>query len=215
MEKQRIRPGGWTYALAALIPVLGCLIATVTAYRWFPGLPGTLESRIDLEHLTQVVVPGSEDITFAESGAYAVYYEHHSVVDGVSYAGDETPPDLVCSLTSRATGADVAVAPDYVETNAYATKDRERVGVLIGSITIDAPGAYTFFCRYADGRSEPQVVLAVGPNFMWEFLGIAARSGVTLAAGLVALLGSGLLAMAIAVVIAIKRHRSKLELNAA
>jgi len=81
--------------------------------------------------------------------------------------------------------------------------------VLIRSITIDEPGAYTFSCRYADGRSQPEIVLAVGPNFMWEFFGIAARLGVTLAAGVVALFGSGLVAMVIAIVIAVKRHQPK------
>ena len=81
--------------------------------------------------------------------------------------------------------------------------------MLIRSITIDEPGTYTFSCRYSDGRSEPEVVLAVGPNFVWEFFGIAARSGVALVAGLVALLSSGLVAMGIVTVIAVKRHRSK------
>ncbi len=209
MNKQRTRPSTWYYALVALIPVFGCLIAMVAAYRWFPGLPGTFESRMNLDDLTQVVVPGSGDVTFAERGAYAVYYEYRSVVDGAVYAGSETPPALACSLTSKATGTEVSVVPDYVKTNTYASKDRERVGVLIRSITIDEPGAYTFTCGYADGRSQPEVVLAVGPNFVWEFFGIAARSGVTLAAGVVAILGSGLLATAIAIVIAVKRHRSK------
>jgi len=209
MSEKKMRPSGWIYVVTALIPLLGCLIAAAIAYQWFPGLPGTLESQMKLHDLTQVVVPGSEDITFAESGAYAVYYEYRSVVDGVVYASSETPPALVCSLTSKTTGADVGVAPDYVETNTYSTKDRERVGVLIQSITIDEPGAYTFSCRYADGRSQPEIVLAVGPNFMWEFFGIAARSGVTLAAGVVALFGSGLVAIAIAIVIAVKRHQPK------
>jgi len=27
-------------------------------------------------------------------------------------------------------------------------------------------GTYTFSCRYADGRSQPEIVLAVGPNFV-------------------------------------------------
>jgi hypothetical protein len=209
MSDRKIRPSGWIYAVAALIPLLGCLIAMAAAYQWFPGLPGTFESKMNLDNLTQVVVPGSEDVTFAESGAYAVYYEYHSVVDGTTYASSKTPPALVCTLTSKSTGADVGVAPDYVKTNTYSTKDRERVGVLIQSITIDEPGTYAFSCRYADGRSEPEIVLAVGPNFMWEFFGIAARSGVALVAGLVALLSSCLVAMVIAIVIAVKRYQSK------
>jgi hypothetical protein len=178
-------------------------------YQWFPGLPGTFESKMDLDDLTQVVVPGSADITFAESGAYAVYYEYRSVVSGAVYAGSETSPALVCTLTSKTSGADVAVVPDYVKTNTYSTKERERVGVLIRSTTIDGPGTYTFSCRYADGSSQPEIVLAVGPNFVWQFFGIAARSGVALAAGAVVLFGSSLVAIVIAIVIAVKRHRSK------
>ena len=209
MNKQREKPSGWYYGLAALIPVLGCLMATALVYQWFPGLPGTFEAKMNLDNLTQVVVPGSEDITFAERGAYAVYYEYRSVVDGVVYASSETPPALACSLTSKATGADVGVVPDYVKTNTYSTKDRERVGVLIRSITIDEPGTYTFSCRYADGRSQPEIVLAVGPNLDWEFLGIAARTVLTAVAGLAVLHGSSALAVIIVIVVAVGRRKSR------
>jgi hypothetical protein len=209
MSERKMRPSGWTYAVAALIPLFGCLIAMVMAYQWFPGLPGTWQAKMSLENLTQVVVPGSQDITFAKSGAYAVYYEYRSVVDGAVYASSETPPALACSLTSKETGTDVGVVPDYVETNKYSSKDRERVGVLIRSITIDKPGTYTFSCRYVDGSSQPEIVLAVGPNFVWEFLGIAARTIVTALAGLAVLLGSGAVAAVVVIVIAVKRRRPR------
>jgi hypothetical protein len=209
MSKRKMNPGGWTYGLAALIPLLGCLMAMTLVYQWFPGLPGTFEAKLDLDNLTQVVVPGSEDITFAESGAHAVYYEYRSVVDGVVYTSSEAPPALACTLTSRATGAGVGLVPDYVPTNTYSTKDRERVGVLIRSITIDEPGTYRFSCRYANGSSRPEIVLAVGPNLDWEFLSIVVRSIVTGAAGLAVLFGSGIIAAVVALTITLKRRKSQ------
>ncbi len=209
MNKQREKPSGWYYGLAALIPVLGGLTAAALVWQWFPGLPGTFEAKMDLDNLTQVVVPGSAEITFAERGAYAVYYEYRSVVDGVIFASSETPPALACSLTSRATGADIAVVPDYVKTNTYATKDRERVGVLIRSIPIDEPGTYTISCRHVDGSSQPGIVLAVGPNLDWEFLSIAARTVLTALAGLAMLHGSSALAVIIVIVVAVGRRKSR------
>jgi hypothetical protein len=74
---------------------------------------------------------------------------------------------------------------------------------------MDEPGTYTFSCRHADGSSQPEIVLAVGPNFVWEFFGIAARTVLTAATGLVVLLGSGAVAAFVALAIALKRRRSR------
>jgi len=208
VKKQRL--SGWYYGLAALIPVLGCLIAMALVWQWFPGLPGIFEAKMDLDSLTQIVVPGSEEIIFADRGAYAVYYEYRSVVDGVVFTSSEIPPSLACSLTSRATGTDVAVVPDYVKTNTYASKDGERLGVLIRSITIDEPGTYTFSCHHPDGSSQPEIVLAVGPNFAWEFLSIAARTVLTTLTGLAVLFGSSALAVGVVIVVAVQRRKSRL-----
>jgi hypothetical protein len=80
---------------------------------------------------------------------------------------------------------------------------------LIRSITIDEPGTYNFSCRYANGNSRPEIVLAVGPNLAWEFVNIAAKSIATGAVGLAVLFGSGLIAVFVALAIAFKRRRSQ------
>jgi hypothetical protein len=209
VNKQK-RPSGWHYGLAVLIPVLSCLIAVALVWQWFPGLPGTFGAKMDLNNMTQVVVPGSQEIAFAERGVYAVYYEYRSVVNGVVFASSETPPPLDCKLTSRVTDADVAVVPDYVKTNTYATKNQERVGVLIRSMSVDEPGIYTFSCRRVDGSSQPEIVLAVGPNFAWEFLSTAVKTVLTSLAGLAVLFGSGTLAIIIVIAVAFRRRKSEL-----
>ncbi len=209
MNKQKSKSQGWIYGLVALIPVLGCLLATAVANHRLPSLPGTLESRINIDNMTQVLVPGSEDITFAEKGAYAVYYEYRSIVDGVVYASSETPPALDCTLTSKASSEDIRAVPDYVKTNTYTTKERERVGVLIQSITIKEPGAYTFACRYTDGSSQPEIVLAVGPNIMWEFFGVVAEYGHPIITGVITLLFTTSVAIVIVILIAFRRHELK------
>jgi hypothetical protein len=207
MNAQKTMPRRWIYGLAALPPALGWLIVVYALIRVVPGLTSDLASTINLNRLTRVRVPGSGDVTFARRGAYAVYYEAHSELDGAVYTGSETPPDLACTLKAKATGAEVGVVPDYVKSNTYASRDRARVGVLMSSIAIRDPGAYTLSCRYADGRAGPPVVLAVGPNFVWSFFGIVARPAGALAASLVVLLVSYLVAIGIVILVAVLRRR--------
>jgi hypothetical protein len=216
MDKQSNIPSRWYYGIAVLVFVFGCLAATTITVLGTKGLPGMIEKAHNLTRLTQAVIPGSAEVVFPEPGAYAVYYEYRSVVDGVEYIGCcETPPALVCSLTSNATGADVPVVPDYAETNRYSTGKGSRVGVLAMSITIDEPGIYTFSCRYPDGRAQPEIVLAVGQNIVWELFGIAARPLGSIVVSMAVVFSSALAAIIIAIVVAMKTHPSKKQLDAA
>jgi len=169
---------------AFLLPLFGCLISAAIIYRQFQGFPGAL-GRMSLNNLTQVVVPGSKEIFFSKKGAYAVYYEYRSVVNGVSYLTSKTPPTLECDLRSITSDESASLAPDYVESNSYSTKNNERIGVLMMSISMDKPGTYEFSCRYPTGSPRPEVVLAVGPNFVWEFFSATARPLAALVGGLV------------------------------
>ncbi len=208
MSKSKLKPTRWYYVLAVLIPIFACMGTTLFVYRNVPKLPGALEG-MGINDLTQVIVPGSDDIYFPKAGGYAVYYEYHSVIDGVSYVRDKYPPNIDCQLTSKATGADIALTPDFVEGNMYATQNQERVGVLINSIFIKNPGVYKFSCHYPGDRTDPQIALAVGPNIVWEFFNIAAKPVAALTCGAFVFIGA--LGMSILIVgfVAFKRHQSK------
>jgi hypothetical protein len=74
------------------------------------------------------------------------------------------------------------------------------------SITVDEPDSYTFACRYQDCSREPEIVVALGPNYFWEFLRIAGKMVVSTATSLGVLFGSGVVAVIVAIVIAVKRR---------
>ncbi len=206
MYSENRRPTRWLYGLAALIPIIACGMATTLVYRNFPKLPGALET-VGIKNLTQVVVPGSAEIFFPKAGAYAVYHEYRSEIDGVKYVGAKYPPSLNCQLKSKATGADIALAPDYVEGNTYSTQNQERVGVLIKSMSIEKPGVYVFACQYSNDRTSPEIVLAVGPNIIWEFFNLAAKPLAAIACGaLVFMVALGTSTLIVGLV-ALKRHR--------
>jgi len=213
MTSKKVRPSSWSYGLAVLVLVLGCAIASVIFVLAIRGLPDAVADARDLSRLTQVVVPGTADLTLSRTGAYAVYHEYQGVMDGVAYARGQAPPQLDCALIARDTGRQVPLVPDYVETNQY-TKGQGRgrglrAGVLIMSTTVDRPGDYTFSCGYPDGSEQPKIVLAVGQNIVWEEARLLARAAVPVLGSLALLGASGTMAVAVAIIIAVKRRRAQ------
>ena len=208
MSERKQKPSRWYYVLALLIPIFACLGTALLVYPNVPELPGALES-VGVENLTQVVVPGSADVSFSQKGAYAVYYEYRSVIDGVSYARAEYPPIMRCQLRSKVTGEDVRLEPTNVEGNVYVTHNPNRAAVVYKQISIDQPGIYTFSCQYTDGRSIPKSVMAVGPNIVLEFFNVALKPLAAIVSGaFVFVIACGLSILIIGLV-AFKRYQSK------
>ena len=211
MNKKNFKLNRRVYIGAVLALTLTCLLTMVVVYQRFPNIPGALEERVNLDRLTQLVVPGSVDITFDKPGAYGVYYEYRSVVNDVKYETGKQPPSLVCNLTSKITGARIPAAPDFVETNTYRSKDRERVGVLLMSISIDDPGRYTFACQHADDSARPKIVVSVGPNLVWEFFNIFAKVGGSILCGMASLFLAGFVGLSVVILVAIKRNQTMIK----
>ena len=208
MSEYKLKPTRWFYVLAILIPIFACLGTAFVVYLNVPELPGALDA-IGVKNLTQVVVPGSADVSFPQKGAYAVYYEYRSVIDGVSYTRDEYPPIMRCELRSKATGKAVKLEPTNVKGNVYVTHNPNRAGVMYKQISIDQPGIYTFSCQYTDGETIPKSVMAVGPNIVWGFFNIAAKPVAAGICGTFAFWVACGLSILIIIFVAYKRYQSK------
>jgi hypothetical protein len=208
MSEYKIKPTGWYYVLALLIPIFACGLTSLLIYRNVPKLPGALEAT-GINNLTRVTVPGSVEINFTKSGAYAVYYEYRSVIDGKSYIRSKYPPSITCQLRSKITGEDIELASPHAEGDIYATQNQERVGVWLKSISINQPGVHIFSCRYTDGRTHPRIVLAVGPNIILEFFNLAAKPVAAFVCGSFVFVGALGISILIIGFVAFKRHQSK------
>ena len=195
----------WLFILAIIIPIAACGGTAFFVFISVPELPGALDT-LAIDKLTKVIVPGSAEIQFKKAGAYAVYYETRVENDGERYFREGYPQKLNCKLKSKTTGNIIPISNNFVPGTMYETQDQERVGVLFRVFSIDQPGSHTFSCHYPDGRTEPKMVLAVGPNFIWEFFNLAAKP-------VLACLGGGLVFTAacgfsiLIVVIALVRRR--------
>jgi hypothetical protein len=208
MSAGKQKPSRWYYGLAILIPIFACGLTMFWVYRNVPKLPGALEV-FGINSLTKVIVPGSAEINFPKVGAYAVYYEYRSVINGVNYVRDKFLPSINCQLRSKATGKNIELASPHAEGNMYATQNQERVGVLFKSISINQPGVHIFSCRYTDGRLNPEIVLAVGPNIIWELFNLAAKPIAATVCGGFVFIGALGISILIIGLVAIKRYQSK------
>jgi hypothetical protein len=192
------------WGIAALVLLFGCLIAAsiiMSAFR--DARPQIAE--VHQNRSQHVEIPGEVDLELSRKGAYAVYYVRHKG----AYIHAEWPPRLDCGLTSKKTGEDIALVPDYVPTNRYWTNDGNQVGVLIYSTTVKNPGLYTLSCNYPNGREGPKLVLAIGPNYILEFLRLAGRMGGSLLRGAGVLCGSFVLSIGVAVLAFVGRRNKR------
>ena len=213
MFKQKQSPTRWYYLAAFLLPIFACIGTMFFVKQTLPNLPGALDA-VGIQNLTPVLVPGSKDINFPKAGAYAVYYEYHSIFNGVIYSKNQYPPDLICQLNAKTTGESIELTRNYyIEGNVYTTQNGERSGVHFLSITIEKPGLYTFACQYPNGNTQPKIVLAVGPNIVWEFLNIAVRPIASVFSGMLMFICACGVSILIVAFVAVKRHRSKMTVD--
>jgi hypothetical protein len=110
----------------------------------------------------KVVVPGTENIYFAEPGVYTVYYEYQSVINNKIYStGEELPSSVIVTLISETTGENITLMQSTMN-ETY--KSGGYAGASLLAFEITKPGDYVFTARYSDNHEHPEIVLAVGKS---------------------------------------------------
>jgi hypothetical protein len=117
--------------------------------------------------MIRVVMPGSVVVTLDEPGTYTIYHEADSVVDGKLYSAPNIA-GLSVTVTGDGTGEQIPVAVPGMSSS-YSIGGHSGKSVL--AFDIAKPGRYLLSGQYANGRSEPQTVLAISPGFLGRLLG--------------------------------------------
>ncbi len=178
------------FVVAAVIGIAGI------AGAWFYAAP-RLGAFAD--GLQQVVMPGPATVTLDRAGAYTIFAERHSVVDGRLY--DSPPPQGArITLTSEQTGKIVAMAAPHASVE-YSIQGRQGHAVL--GFTVDQPGRYRLA---ATGPADGGYVLAIGQGSAMGRVGSLFRTILVTVA--LALGGLGIAGI-IAIVTVLQRDKAK------
>jgi hypothetical protein len=141
--------------------ISAALIAILTLRFYQPKL-----SEIHQHPSQQFEFPGEYELDLNRKGAYAIYYIRNKDSSNLK----QWPLSIHCQLISKKTNGSIPLVPDYVPSNRNCSQISECTGVLVYSTTVNQPGLHTFSCTYPEDQKEPKIILAIGPNYVFEFL---------------------------------------------
>lgn len=162
------RPTRRPYLYAVLLDVAGVVIAILLCTR---GMSGLQES-------TQLLVPGTCELSLKKPGDYTIYHEHTSVMNGKLFVAGQSIDGLACTLVNKATGASI---PLHVPGARSSYTIGARSGTSVLGFHLSEGGTYLLSAAYPDRASGPQAVLAVTGGthklFLNLLLGILVMTG--------------------------------------
>jgi len=155
------RPSSWYYGIGvALIAITFVLAIVLFVVDIFDSNPDT-----------RLVVPGTHELYFDDTGKYTIFYEYQSSVDGQGYSTGEYLKGVVVSIESEDGTRLVRISSASGD---MSYEIGSRAGKSLFEFEIEEPGAYVVTTEYQDGTSTPEVVFAIGPTF--DILGNMLRS---------------------------------------
>ena len=154
------------------------------------------------DNLTQLVVPGTAQLTLQHGKTYTVFLEEESVVNGKVYSTTESVSGLECHVTAASDGAIVPIRKAGTNTT-YELNSRSGRSVL--EFHIDQDGKYLFACDYVQNSKGPETVVAVGS-------GVGESIMLAVVECLTSLFGGVAAALAVIALVLIRREREKKKL---
>jgi Protein of unknown function (DUF2510) len=198
VDKSRIRPRAWAFALAAIPALIGIAAAIVLVV----GAVNAGTRTVDrfTAPLTHFTAPGSAAVTLQAGEGQTIY-----ATAGSRGTGPPNSGDLRCTVRGPG-GQSAALSANE---NVTLRQNGTRYGSLY-NFTAPAAGTTRVSCRPAPGAHGP-LELAIGPRFeVGEVVGIVLRVIGALAA---LFLGFGL-GVGVGVLVGVLRDRSKRRLQA-
>ena len=151
-------PGRKWYWVAGAFGITCMVVFVVYLYNGITGMG---------DRLDQMLAPGKAEFAFAEPGIYTVFHEHASVFEGRYYSSPGIVSGLEVRVVSSAGTGGVAV---HAPGSNLSYELAGRSGNSIFEFEIVEPGPYRITAAYADGRGSPEVVLAIGHDFMGKLM---------------------------------------------
>jgi hypothetical protein len=199
VDKSRIRPGAWAFALAAIPALLGIAAAVVLVIGAINAGTRTIDRFT--APLTHFTAPGSAAVSLREGEGQTIY----TAAAGSRGAGPPNSGDLRCAVRGPGGRRAALSANDNVTLRQNGTRYRS-----LYDFTAPATGTMRVRCR-PSLRARGPLELAIGPRFeVGEVLGIVLRVIGALAA---LFLGFGL-GVGVGVLVGVLRDRSEKSLQA-
>ncbi len=162
------RPSGLFYALGILIMIAGVVVFVVTLVGGLTQITGDM---------SRVVVPG--EMTFpCQPGAYTIYHEYESTMNGKVYQADSIA-GLSVTVKDGA-GNQVALGSPFGSSR-YSLGGRSGRSIFAGRVV--AGGTCTLAAGYPSGAG-PETVISVGRGMGSAIVKILAVGGISMGAGL-------------------------------
>ena len=157
---QKLKPSRWFYVVGIVILIVGPVVSSIVLFSSVFSNLGNMAAEIQS---TQVIMPGSSDITLQQTGKYTIFYEYRSMVGNRIYSTGENIPGIIVNIVSKGTGDGIPLSSTSTNSS-YSLGSRSGIGLF--DFDIDEPGIYELSASYpaVQGQQEEQrqeIILAV------------------------------------------------------